>query len=157
DGQDGVLGKGDVSGTVTDGAKPLEGVTVRAYPTPTTATTDDKGAFAFKGLVEGVYVFQFHLDGFSDAGIDALPRPTPPLVLNAALHRIGGGGGGPALAVSDQLTAGYGTAVSVKVTATGNGPFTYAWTQTAGPPATLGGADTDTVGFTTRDFAASIG
>ena len=59
--------------------------------------------------------------------------------------------------MTDQLTAGFGQAVSMKATATGDGPLTYAWTQVGGPAVTLSGASTATASFTTRDFAAATG
>lgn len=156
-GQDGVLPRNDVSGTVTDFVKPLEGVTVTAHPTGATATTDAQGTFSFHGLTEGVWVFDFHLDGFTDLHLDVSVPASPPVTLGAALSRDDAGGGGPAVTAADQYDAGYGTVVTVQAQATGNGPFAYAWTQTRGPAATLTGADTGTVSFTTRDFAASIG
>ena len=52
---------------------------------------------------------------------------------------------------------GFATPVTVTATATGNGPFTYAWTQTAGAPVTLTGATTATIGFRTTEFVQALG
>ena len=148
-----------VTGTVTDdGAHPLLGVAVATNPGDATATTDAAGAFSLPPLVVGVYDLSFHLPGFADRIVTISVPTGAPVKVSVALSREGdGGAGGPAVAVADQLTAGYGTPVTVSAQASGNGPFTYAWTQTGGPEAALTGADTATIAFTTRDFATSIG
>jgi hypothetical protein len=90
-------------------------------------------------------------------GIQGPPGVSTP-VTDAGMGTGGDGGAdGPAVTVADQLTAGYAAPVTVQAHASGNGPFTYAWTQTSGPTTTLTGADTATLGFTTRDFITSIG
>jgi hypothetical protein len=146
-----------VSGTVTDGTHPLEGVVVTAYPTTTTATTDAKGAFAFAGLAVGLYVFQFHLAGFTDVSLNVVVPASPPVTVSARLSPSDAGGGGPVVTAADQLNAGYASPVTLEAQATGNGPFTYAWTQTSGPTVTLASANTDTIGFTTQSFLTSLG
>jgi hypothetical protein len=152
-----MLAKSDLSGSVTDGKIPLEGVTVTPYPDAVTASTDASGAFSFTGLTEGVYVLQFHLPGFVDQSVNVDLPAKPPVKVFVALAREDGGAGGPAVTVADQLNAGYGVAVTVKAQASGNGPFAYAWTQTSGPAAALTGANGDTLGFTTQDFLTSLG
>lgn len=61
------------------------------------------------------------------------------------------------VSVADQLNAGYSANVSLHATASGAGTLTYAWTQAGGPAATLTGAASDTLSFTTQDLATSLG
>ncbi|APR75397.1 Hypothetical protein A7982_00743 [Minicystis rosea] len=147
----------DVSGTVTDGAKPLTGVSVKAEPGGISTTTDANGAFAFPGLDIGAYTLTFHLDGYLDETIGVAVSLAGPTKVTVVLALDESAVPPPSVAVADQLTAGFAQTVSLKATATGAGPLTYAWTQIAGPAVTLSGADTAAASFTTRDFAASMG
>jgi predicted CXXCH cytochrome family protein len=160
-GQDAVVPdlKNDVTGTVTDdAAAPLKGVTVTAAPGGATASTDDTGKFALTKLPVGMYVLTFHLDGYLDQTATVAVNLSGPSKVDVQLATDVSKLVPPALAVTDQLAAGFGTSVSVKVDATGGkGSLTYEWKQTGGPTATITGADQDTITFTTQDFATSIG
>jgi hypothetical protein len=71
--------KNDVVGTVTDGAEPLSGVTVTAFPGSATATSDGKGALSIAGLAIGAYEMTFHLAGYVDRTVPvavSLAAPT---------------------------------------------------------------------------------
>src|SRR6185437_3491663 len=147
-----------VRGMVTDSERPLRGVAVTVQPGGATAITDGAGAFSLPSLDVGVYDISFQLAGFIEQTVTVAVPAGAPVKVSVALDREGdGGAGGPAVAVSDQLTAGCGTSITVPAHASGNGPLTYAWTQTGGPPATLAGAGTATLAFTTRDLASSLG
>jgi hypothetical protein len=147
-----------VGGTVTDGQRPLAGVTVTTNPGHATATTAGAGAFSLPPLDIGVYDLSFHLAGFVDEVRTVAVPAGAPVTVSVMLAREGdGGAGGPAVTVSDQPAVGYATAVTVPAQASGNGPFTYAWTQTSGPSASLSGTSTPTLAFTTRDFVTSFG
>jgi predicted CXXCH cytochrome family protein len=146
-----------VSGTVTDGKNPLDGVSVTASPGDETETTDGTGAFKFPSLDIGSYELTFHLAGYIDQTIPIGVSLAGPTKVTVALAMDLDGATGPTVTVSDQLSAGFNAPISITATATGNGPFTYAWTQTGGPTAQLTGADTATLQFTTNDFVTSIG
>ena len=146
-----------VTGTVTDGKSPLTGVAVTTHPAAAPATTDGAGAFTLPGLDVGVYDLTFHLAGFVDATLTVAVPLGAPVSVSVALARDADGEGGPAVTVVDQLTAGYAAAVTLQAQVSGDGPFTYAWSQTGGPAAVLTGTDTATLGFTTQDFLTSVG
>src|SRR5262249_51400722 len=62
--------RNDVSGTVTDGQNPLEGVTVEAAPGNAMAMTDASGGFSLPGLDVGAYLLTFHLAGYVDRTVE---------------------------------------------------------------------------------------
>ena len=147
-----------VLGVVTSGATRLAGVLVTTFPAAGATTTSGMGSFSLPALDVGVYDLSFHLPGFLDQTITvSVPGGAPVKVAVALVADETGGSGGPVVTVADQLDAGFGAAVEVPVEALGNGPFTYAWTQTGGPAATLAGAATSTLAFTTRGLASAIG
>jgi hypothetical protein len=147
-----------LSGTVTsDGTTPLLGVTVTPSPgTIAAATTDANGNFKFAQIPIGDYELTFHAAGFVDTTITVAVNLSGPTTVQVVMTAADGAVG-PTVAVSDQLAVGFATPVTVQATATGNGPFTYAWTQTGGPTAILAGANTSSITFTTQDFVTSIG
>jgi len=152
------LTNNEVTGTVTsNGTTPLTGVTVTASPGDATATTSATGTFTITGLDIGSYDLTFSLSGYVTQTIVAPVNLSGPTSVSVVLTQNLDGAVGPAVAVSDQLKVGYSTPVTVTATATGNAPFTYAWTQTAGAPVTLTGAKTATIGFTTPELVQSLG
>ncbi len=147
----------DVSGVVTDAKGPLEGVTVTVAPGTATATTDAAGAFKLTALALGAYEITFHLDGYFDQTVLVGVAASGPTTVQVKLAIDVAGGTPPTVSTTDNLLAGFGKPVTLKATATGNAPLTYAWTQISGPAVTLTGATTDTIAFTTQSFDEAMG
>jgi hypothetical protein len=149
--------RGNIEGVVTDGANPLAGVDVVAKPGGEAATTDGSGSFSLLGLGLGAYELSFHLAGYVDRTILAAVSLGGPTQVKVALAVNPEAGTPPTITVADQLAVGYGAPVTITATATGSGTLTHAWTQTSGPPASLTGVSTGTLGFTTQDFTIAMG
>jgi hypothetical protein len=146
----------DVSGAVTDGTNPLEGVDVTITGGASTKT-DANGAFKLTGLDVGAYELTFHLDGYFDQTMFVGVASSGPTTVNVALAIDVASGTPPAVSVTDNLLAGFGKSVSLMATATGKAPLTYTWEQTSGPEVTITGATTNTITFTTQSFAEAMG
>jgi hypothetical protein len=105
----------------------------------------------------GAYLLTFQATGYDDQTVViavSLAGPTKvTVVMKVNLDQAVP----PTVVVSDQLSVGYQAAVTVNAVATGTSPFTFAWTQESGLPVTLAGAASDTLSFTTPDFATSMG
>jgi hypothetical protein len=147
----------DVSGTVTDGTSPLQGVTVSAAPGAAMATTDAAGAFALDALPVGAYALTFSATGYLDKTVNVAVSLAGPTTVSVAMAVDVDSGTPPTVTVADQLKAGFDKAVTITATATGTGTLTYAWTQTSGPTVALTGADTATVSFQTQDLPTALG
>ncbi|MFO0757706.1 MAG: carboxypeptidase regulatory-like domain-containing protein [Byssovorax sp.] len=148
--------KNDISGVVTAFGGPLPDVQVSAEPGGLKVSTGADGTFKLAGLEPGTYSLTFHRDGFLDKTVLAGVSLAGPTTVNVDLASDPDAAG-PTITVSDVLKAGFGKPVSLAATATGTGNLTYAWTQLEGPEVTLSGDDTDTLSFTTQDFAAAMG
>jgi hypothetical protein len=149
--------RNDVSGTVTDGQNPLEGVTVEAAPGNATAMTDASGGFSLPGLDVGAYLLTFHLAGYVDRTVEVAVNLSGPTSVSVTLAVDPDAVPPPVVAVTDQLKAGFDAPVTLTATAMGKGPLTYGWTQKTGPAVTLTGTDTPTLSFTTQDFSTAMG
>ncbi len=148
-----------LSGTVTgSGSKLLAGVTVSISPgSIASATTDASGKFSFASVPIGSYDLTFTATGYVSKTIVAPVSLAGPTTVDVVLATSLAGATPPTVAVTNQLAVGYGKSVSAKAIATGTGPFSYAWTQTAGLPVSLTTTNTDTIAFTTPDFPTSMG
>ena len=61
------VNEGSISGIVTDGTNPLEGVTVSIQGHDLQQTTDESGAYTFKELEIGSYTLRFDKMGYRPA------------------------------------------------------------------------------------------
>jgi hypothetical protein len=147
----------DLSGTVTDGTNPLQGVTITVTPGTATAMTSATGTFTMKALDVGAYTLTAHLAGYTDQTVTVAVNLSGSTTVTLALAVDPTQGTPPTVSLTNQFAAGFAKAVTVKATATGTGTLTYAWKQTNGPTVTLTGATTDTIGFTTQDFLTAMG
>jgi hypothetical protein len=123
------------------------------------ATTAADGTFAVSNLPIGVYAVSISRTGYLDktvAGIGV--GPNTPVNLTIALSTDATSGDGMAVSVPDDLLAGYGA--SVTLTATVAAPdadaaaLTYSWSQVGGTPASIVGATTSSITFTTLSLAS---
>jgi hypothetical protein len=151
--------QGTISVTVTDSAtppNPLAGVAVTSTDGSLTGTTDANGQYTFSNVPLGAYSLLFHEANWQDktlSGVGVIASGTTNGTVQMTYDTAGTPG--PAIVVSGNPLAGYGTNVSIKATVTPGNPgdvLTYKWALTGGPVATLSGATTDTVSFQTRAF-----
>jgi hypothetical protein len=158
DGKDGTVPPltNDVTGTVSDANGPLTDVAVSVSPGTATATTDASGKFTLSALDIGVYDVTFKLAGYVDQTVTVGVNLSGPTTLNVTMA-VDTASGGPAVALTNQLSAGYGKSVTVKADVTqGKAPYKYSWAQTSGPAVTISGGSTDTITFTTVAFASAM-
>ena len=153
-GEDGILA-GTIAGTVTEAVAgaPVVGAAVSLSPDLASAVTDGLGGFELD-LPVGLYELALSAEGYEPvqltgvavlAGVVAATDielvPINSLALDAGpdLHQVG-------LGVTVELTA-----VALEASAP-----QFAWTQLDGPTVELGGADTDTLTFTTASLEATL-
>jgi hypothetical protein len=146
---------GTIAGTVTAAAtgKLLGATAVTEDPGSVTATTGGDGTFNMT-LPVGAYGLTFKRQGYLDKtvpGVDVTLAGTTHIAVTMATDPTTDG---PTIAVSDNLTAGFDSPVTVtaQVTAPDSDPtkLVYGWTQTGGLPAAgLTGTSTDAITFTT--------
>ncbi len=138
---------GQIDGTVLSLATglPLAGVSVAVQQVGLNAmTTKADGTFAFTGLTTGGYVLTLSLTGYvtQTVGVSVGIQTTTHVTIDLATDTSSSGG--LAVAVQDQLTAGFDSDVTLTAdvsTSVGDASgVTYAWTQTGGTPAALSGA-----------------
>jgi len=147
----------DVTGTVSDAKGPLQGVAVDVSPGTATATTDASGKFTLSALDIGAYDVTFKLAGYVDQTVKIGVNLSGPTTVNVTLTVDPNGGTPPTIALTDQLSAGFGKSVTLKADVSqGKAPYTYSWAQTSGPAVTISGGATDTIAFTTQAFVAAM-
>lgn len=155
-GMDGIW-QGNLSGTVTNALSnaAMQDVAVDLDPMPASATmahTDASGMYGFD-LPIGVYMVTFSATGYPDVTemvsivanatvmLDVALSPTAPFVVSIA---------------APTATAPGGTATLTATATAYNGASapTYAWTQTAGPTATIANGTTAAAGITLANVTA---
>ncbi len=144
-----------IAGTVTAAAtgKPLGSASVTDTSGSATATTASDGTFSMRVSV-GVHGLTIQRAGYVDKavlGVTASPSGTTHVAVTLATDPSADG---PTIVVSDDLTAGFDSPVTVSahVSAPDSDPtkLHYAWTQTRGLAASgLTGASTTAISFTT--------
>ena len=149
------LFNGTVAGTVTASAtgKPLGGTAIARVGGSETATAASDGTFTISVPV-GVDGLTFHRKGYIDKTLPGVTVTFGGTTHIAVTLATDPGSDGPSIVVSDDLTAGFGSSVTVtaQVTAPDSdaAALVYAWTQTGGLPAAgLTGTSTNAITFTT--------
>jgi hypothetical protein len=148
---------GTISGTVTAtaGGAPLANVAITSTVGSLSTTTASDGTFSLKGVPVGAYALVFKLTGYNDksvADVGVVNGNTTNVAVTMDANSAASFG--PTIVVTDNVSAGFNQPVTLTAQVTASsvedaGGLTYAWTQTGGRPATLSGANTNALGFTT--------
>jgi len=151
---------GAIDGTVTSAAtgQPLAGVQVSGQQAGLTATTASDGTFSLSMLAPGDYGLTLSEVGYVTQIVPGVSVGASTTHIAVALATDKTSSGGLAVAVQDDLFAGYGANVtltaSVTTTAGDAAGVTYAWTQTGGTPAAqLSGTGTASISFRTLSLS----
>ncbi|MBI5490833.1 MAG: carboxypeptidase regulatory-like domain-containing protein [Deltaproteobacteria bacterium] len=149
------MSTGIVEGSVVDeSGAGIDGATVAFFPGTATATADATGEFTID-LPIGVYSATASATGYTDASVDSISvvaggtATLDPIELVAVNPLTANAG-------ADQRQVGYGATVSLSGSGSGATGLTYAWTQTAGPTATITGGTTATPTITMPTLDASL-
>jgi hypothetical protein len=152
---------GEPTGTVlgivksTATGKPLGNVAIAGVPGKLSATTAADGTFSISDVYYGAYSLTFKRTGYVDKIVSIEEAPTGPTNVAVSMDSDPSSDG-PTIVVSDNLTAGFAQAVTIKPSVTDSdsdvSKLVYAWTQVSGAPATIAGASTSSIAFTTLAF-----
>jgi Carboxypeptidase regulatory-like domain/Cytochrome c7 and related cytochrome c len=146
---------GSITGTVTAKAtgKPLNNAKIAVSPGTLTATTAADGTFTLSAVPIGGYTVSVSRDGFSSSTVPVGVSTIGPTNIAVALGTDATSTDGLTVALTSNLAAGFGAPVSLTATVTAPdseaGALSYKWTQSGGRTATLSGASTGTLSFTT--------
>lgn len=125
-----------------------------------TATTAADGTFSLTKVPVGAYTFAFSRTGYNTmtlAGVGVTVSGGTNLAVALATNTTSSDG--MAVTVQNNLAAGYGAPVTLTATTTAPdadaAALTYSWTQTGGTAATITGANTNAISFTTLTLAST--
>jgi hypothetical protein len=151
---------GSVQGTITatTGGAPLGNVSIALSPGGETATTAADGTFSLTNVPVGSYTMTLTRAGFLTKTIPAVGVAMAGPTNVAVTMDTDVTTDGPTIVVSDNLLAGFGQQVTITANVTASADedasaLTYSWTQTGGASATLTGANTASLSFTTLTIA----
>jgi len=154
---------GSIAGKVTAAAdgKALSGVSVSTAPLGKTAKTGADGAFKIDDLQVGAYTLTFKLDGFADSvvsGVGVVSKATTDVAVSLAVG-ASTAGEKPMIAITDNLNAGFGAAVTIEAKVedadTDAKDLTLKWTQLTGHKVKLTGDTTTKLSFTTATLSTT--
>ena len=153
------LDVGNIQGSVTatSTGKALANVSITSAPGAAMATTAADGTYGLSLLPIGAYTLTFTRDGYLTKTVSGVNVSYGGNTKVAVTLDTDATSDGPTIVVADDLLAGFGQPVTVTATVTDQdsdpSKLTYAWTQLSGVPATIGGANTAAISFTTLTIA----
>ena len=156
----GINAVGSIVLTVTalaDGA-PLSGAQATLSPGTATGITSGTGTLMLPSIPVGGYTLTVTRTGYVATTVPVGISTAGPTSVAIALGTSEGSADGMSITLKSNLLAGYATPVQIVAEVTAPdadaSALNYAWTQTGGSPATLTGATTSTLSFTTLTLAS---